>query len=147
MAPCSEHSAWAEVHLAWPWRPPAPASSSGWRTLAAIRFQNCSLYRVIHFVPRRSFRRASFNHLSPRAVTITRAAAHCMMQCRLIAASISSGNRSGAHADARFWDDRLVVGLIVFEVGADGARPIDLVVARTAVSRGPVQTADYRLPQ
>src|SRR5262249_57794069 len=42
MAPCSEPTPLEEAHLAWPWRPLAPASSSGWRTLAAIRFRNCS---------------------------------------------------------------------------------------------------------
>ena len=39
-------------------------------------------------------------YLSPRAVTIPRAAAHCPISCRWIAAAIKSGNASGVQANA-----------------------------------------------
>src|SRR5215510_9725288 len=72
MAPFSVPSPWAEVHLAWPWRPLYPASSSGWRTLAATRFQNCSLCDVIDFVSRRDFGRALQSLVAARGHDLAR---------------------------------------------------------------------------
>ena len=47
----------------------------------------------------------------------------------------------------RLGDDRPILGLVMLEVGPDGAVPVDLVVPRPARSRRPVQAAGHRLPQ
>ena len=46
-----------------------------------------------------------------------------------------------AEADPRLGDDRAVLGLVVLQVRPDRAVPVDLVVARAAVARGPVEAA------
>src|SRR5574341_1234591 len=43
-------------------------------------------------------------------------------------------------------DDGAELRLVVFQVGADGAVPIDRVVARAAVADGPIQAALDSLP-
>ncbi len=52
-----------------------------------------------------------------------------------------------AVADELLGDDRAAVGLVVLQVGADGAIPVDLARARSVGARGAIQAAAHRLEQ
>ena len=64
---------------------------------------------------------------------------------------IGAGARLAGKSDERFGHDGAVLGLVVPEIGADGARPVDIVVtgaagATLAVERAP-QRLDGAVPQ